>query len=250
MVNNLNGGSRFQKTTHCLIAAGVKQINSLGVNIWCDNKLQNTVSGVLTSQSSKLKKDTFGQKNETKRTKKEERISWLRILFRSAGMLLKHIKHFQHPGSTIGFCIADPVLIFFCTLKSKYLPEVMERKIYSCSCIVSEAWENYPLELYLSCLSLGFWFSHLKLANKIYIHYYCLSIYWAASNALDSIWQPLEIGIHNSGIKHYTENGTQKPNFLTPGYECPKLMIGSLIMKYGINYNKILTIMQVWAISI
>ena len=33
-----HGRSRLQKTTDRLIAAGVKQINSLEVNIWYDNK--------------------------------------------------------------------------------------------------------------------------------------------------------------------------------------------------------------------
>ena len=36
----INSRSRLQKTTDRLITVGVKQINPLGVNIWCDNKLQ------------------------------------------------------------------------------------------------------------------------------------------------------------------------------------------------------------------
>ena len=65
----INGRSRLQKTTDRLIAAGVKHINSLAVNLWCDNKLQITISEVLISRSSKHTKDTFDQKSERKRNK-------------------------------------------------------------------------------------------------------------------------------------------------------------------------------------
>ena len=74
----------IQKTTDRLIAAGVKQITSLGVNIWYDNKLQLTLSEVLQVLDRRsIQKDSFGQKNEKK--------CWLRNLKGSAGMLLKHI---------------------------------------------------------------------------------------------------------------------------------------------------------------
>ena len=61
-----NGRSGLQQTTDRLIAAGVKQIYSLGVNIRCDNKQQITISEVLISRLSKHTKDTFDQKKKKK----------------------------------------------------------------------------------------------------------------------------------------------------------------------------------------
>ena len=38
----------------------------------------------------------------------------------SAGILLKHISNPLDPPLIVLFCLADPVIIFFCQLKSKF----------------------------------------------------------------------------------------------------------------------------------
>ena len=66
------GRSRFQKTTDLLIATGVKQINSLGVNIWRDNKLQITIFSIVEA----YKKIPLVRKMKRTIKKKKEYVGW------------------------------------------------------------------------------------------------------------------------------------------------------------------------------